>query len=385
MILANITPLKLQLRTVYSFGQTPKTKIVIRKQNKHKRQNTVGRNMKKTLIIFSVLPVFLICVVLINQRFLNTQRNEGIEEWSNAERQLNDFYPKIRILEDKCRDDAEIQLGLAFLYYMYDTPRDFLVTEPLENVLKIDPNNRPACALLSDWVCTGYTATLRDWLDQLERVVSDAKNGKVKELELYKDDGLRYWFKEKNINTVINMDFELTSQNLRKKIEEGTPVVLDALNEYQSKDSENALYNYLRAYLYFELDENDKAVKEIQEALTKEYLSDHINEMSKAAARVLREVEFPQRQVNLIIGIQKPFGDFLRSNIWKRGLARLGKSYEAQGDFKSAITIYSLMVRVAKQSQEHPESVSECVSGVSPSLALQVLAQRCIDDLQKKN
>jgi tetratricopeptide (TPR) repeat protein len=340
--------------------------------------------MKKTLIIFSVLFVFLICVVLLNQRFHNTQRNGGIAELSKAETQLHDFFPKMRILEDKCLDDAEIQLGLAFLYYMYDTPRDYLVIEPLENVLKINPNNRPACAILSKFICTGYTATRRDWLDELERVVSDAKNGEVKKLELYKDDSLRHWFKEKNINTVINVDFELTSQNLRKKIEDGVPVVLDMLNEYQSKDSENALYNYLRAHLYLELDENDKAVKEIREALTKEYLSDRINEMSKAAARVLREVKFPQRQVNLIIGIRKPFGDFLRSNIWKRGLARLGNSYEAQGDFKAAIRMYSLMVRVAEQSQEHPESVSESVAGVSPSLALQVLAQRCIDDLQKK-
>jgi tetratricopeptide (TPR) repeat protein len=340
--------------------------------------------MKKTLIIFSILFVFLICMVLLNKRFVVTRTNGGFGEWSEAERQLSGFFPKLRILEDKYRDDAEIQLGLVFLYYMYDTPRDFLVIEPLENVLTIDPSNRPASALLSKLLCTCYTATRRDLLDQLESVVNDAREGNIETLELYKGSDLRQWFKEKNINTVIIRDFELAPQALREKIEEGAPIILAMLNECQSKDLENALYNYLRAHLYFELGEKDKAINEIQGALTKEYLSDHIGEMSKAAARVLREVKFPQRQVELIIGIQHPFAGFLRSNIWERGLARLGKSYEAQRDFKTARRMYRLMISVAKQCQERPESVSESVLGDPPSLTLQVLAQRCIDELEEQ-
>lgn len=325
--------------------------------------------MRKTLAIC------LTCVAFISQTFARVHAGESLQDWLDAEEEISEFLPRLEALGDEYPDDAEIQLGLGFLYGEYGDTRVFSDIDQYEKVLTIDPNNKTAWAMKVDLLCTYYTAKRRDLLDQLEGMIANARKRNVEELKLYKDSELYRWFKEEGKGTAVIKDFERAVQQLREKLDEKAPAVLATLNKGQSKDPENAFYNYLKAHLYFELDEKEKALKEIEEGAAKKYFSSYVEEISNAKVRVLEEAKFPQPHRDLIVSIRSPFEDFLIQGIWKRGLADLGKSYEAQGAFKKSEKVYRLAIKMAEQSQR--ESIYR-------PLGLDVMGHNCIEELQKK-
>ena len=338
--------------------------------------------MRKTLAIC------LTCVAFISQTFALVHAGESEQDWLDAEEKISEFIPKLHILGDEYPNDVEIQLGITALYDEYGVPQgsfksshelrqnqEAKVSAQYEKVLTIDPNNKAAWALKVDYVCTYYTAQRRDLLDQLESKISYERERNTEEFRPYKNSDLYYWFKEEGMDTVVIRDFDLAVRQLRQKLDEKVPAVLATLNRGQSNDTENAFYNYLKAHLYFELHENEKALKEIEEGAAKKYFSSYVEEINKAKARVLQEAKFPQPHRDFIVSLRRPFEDFLNLGIWKRGLADLGKSYEAQGDFKNAEKVYRLTITMAEQAQR--ESIYR-------PLGLDVVGRRHLEKLQKK-
>ena len=325
--------------------------------------------MRKTLAIC------LTCVAFISQTFARVNAGESLQDWLDAEEKISEFIPRLHTLGDEYPNDIEIQLGLGFLYTRYADTRVFSDIDQYEKVLTIDPNNKAAWAIQAKLICWRYTGKRIMLLDQLESKIAYARERNAEELRPYKNSDLYNWFKEEGKDTVVIKDFDLAVQQLRQKLDEKVPAVLATLNRGQSKDPENAFYNYLKAHLYFELHEKEKALKEIEEGAAKKYFSSYVEEINKAKARVLQEAKFPQPHRDLIVGMRIPFEDFLIQGIWKRGLADLGKSYEAQGDFKNAEKVYRLTVTMAEQSQR--ESIYR-------PLGLDVIGHKHLEKLQKK-
>jgi len=325
--------------------------------------------MRKTLAIC------LTCVAFISQTFARVHAGESLQDWLDAEEKISEFIPKLHTLGDEYPNDIEIQLGLGFLYAKYADTRVFSDIDQYEKVLTIDPNNKAAWAIKAKLICWRYTGKRIMLLDDLESVIANARERNVEEYRPYKNSDLYFWFKEEGSDTVVIKDFDLAVRQLRQKLDEKVPAVLATLNRGQSKDPENAFYNYLKAHLYFVLHEKEKALKEIEEGAAKKYFSSYVEEINKAKARVLQEAKFPQPHRDLIISMRSPFEDFLNLGIWKRGLADLGKSYEAQGDFKNAEKVYRLTITMAQHAQR--ESIYR-------PLGLDVIGRRHLEKLQKK-
>lgn len=331
-----------------------------------------------------ILTICLICTVYTGQLFAGIQTDEEFADALRAaEEKFSEFIPELKILRNEYPDNTEIQLGLAFFCNAADWFIGFLLEEQCEKVLAIDPNNRPAWSMKAKTLCRGYTAKRNSLMDQLEGMIDNTRKQNLEELKIMPYSRLHSWFKGKGKKTVVIRDFDLAVEQLRQKFDREVPRVLAALNEGQSIDPDNALYNYLKAHLYFELDEKDKAIKEIEKAVAKKHVNNYFKETRSAAARVLLEINFPEYQREFILDRHIVFADFLHSKIWKEGLAKLAKDYEAEGNLKNAKKIDELIINMAKQIREEPLPYSSYFNQ-SVSQNLEGRANRHIQQLHEK-
>ena len=349
------------------------------------------------------LYILLVCLALAGQATGSVVAGDtnDYELSLAAKEKVCEFYPIVKTLGEEHPNNVEIQMGIVFLYGRGGTRKipGYSRDDQIEIVLAIDPDNRPAWALKTKRICTGYTSRRNFLLDHLEDKIDNARERTAGEMWIREDSPLYKYLKEKGSreetsgagkgmrkSAVINEeDFELAVQHLQEKLDEEIPAVLAMLNEGQSIDPDNALYNYLRAHLYFELDEKDKAISQIEKAVVKKYLNNYSVEKNEAIARVLWEVDFPQLYTDSILEVYTPFlGNYLASAC-TNGLRELVKKYEAQEDFESAEKIYKLMIGMAKQVKEEPVPFSWASEGnIQRARFIEEQANLRIEELHKR-
>lgn len=336
-----------------------------------------------------IITLSFIVVSFVNGAGADVEEKAGFQKWEAAKKKVREFWPKIQALGEECPDDAEIQLGIAFLYNTLGAPRDASKKgwvarvgeqekkrwEQYNKVLRIEPNNPVLWSIMAKDLARGYTGKRSRLVDELEGKVRNARVRHAGEISIYKispwvprrlkeedksDEvkvkNLYYYLKEvgkkgEREDILVIEDFDLAVRGLREKLDAEAPAVLARLNEGERADGKNALYNYLKAHVYFELGEKEKGLKEIEGGVAKGYLSTYVEEKRKAVARVLGEVDFPEAERKSILRVRRPFEDFLYGWVWKAGLADLAGSCEAKGDFESAEKVYRLALEMADQCQ----------------------------------
>ena len=349
--------------------------------------------------------LILINIICISLTVAPIQAANDEDEWKKAEKELLELMPKMPSLSNKFTNDLEIQLGIAALYNKYGAPKEpslksedeFILDQnskffdQCEKVFSIDPNNKPGLALYSMRLCRGFTSKRNDVFEQINRMIASARGRNSEEIEIFPYSTLRKYFSEedkcisgkrpygrtkgKPEYAFIITDFDLAVQHLREKIDKEVPSVLEGINNAQNRDPDNAYYNYLKAHLFFSLDEKDKALKEIEEAVGKKYFSSFPEELAKAKDKVLREAGLAKNHRDFIFSVRSPFEDFVNWSIWRIGLSNLGKEYETRGEIENAEKIYRLTIEMAKQVQK--ESIYE-------PLGLDRAAQKRINELSNK-
>ena len=181
---------------------------------------------------------------------------------------------------------------------------------------------------------------------------------------------------------MIITDFDAAHKHIAKKLDEEIPSVLDIINKGQSADPENSLYDYLRARLYFELDKQDKALEQIENAAKKKQLNYYKIERTATRAKVLEKINYPRRWRHLI-SPNFIFVMSLRSSIWRNRLYELGQSYEEQGDFEKSKRMYELGLVLSEQIRHEPRPY---FTGYNQGLAdyIQKFATERINQLNEK-
>jgi tetratricopeptide (TPR) repeat protein len=336
-------------------------------------------------VVAWIISIACFCTILTEQVcFGQTEERQRKVVVLDAEKKLGEFLPDLRAFGEKYANDVEIQLGLAYLYDQYKgpmPPEGFLsAEEQYEKVLTLDPGNCAAWANSARLLCKRYTATRSAILDELERAITHAEKRGVTQLRIPRGSRVYDFVEAAKYGPV---DFSVAVEQLRSKLDEEMQPALDTLIKGQARDPNNALYGYLRAHLYFELNEQIGAIQEIQKAIAKEYWSNYAIEISNARSRVLREAGFPEAQRHLIEDWHLVFADFLLGQIWEKGLKRLAKSYETQGDFENAEKMYMLTIGMAKHIKEEPVPyISQTNQKIGESLENR--ARECITELRKR-
>jgi tetratricopeptide (TPR) repeat protein len=305
----------------------------------------------------NILFILFIYMILADPTAAEAESNTFVQEMSVAENKLRQFLPRLRFLEDKYPNDTEIQLGLGILYGDYAPSPDFSAKseEQYNKVLKIDPNNRLVQCIIARRIYGQPMAVHKSGLTTLETLIHVARKENKQEVRIHKDGRLLRWSEIEGPNVMVITDFNNALEQVRRKfdekLEKKLPVVLAELNIGERIDPQNALYNYLSALLYFELGDNEKAVNQIEEGLTKKYLNNYGIESSKARARVLREADFPQPHRSLIENVY-PILSY--GHMVGKKMDILAKDYKERGSLKDAEKMYNLMIRVAEQAREEP-------------------------------
>ncbi len=303
----------------------------------------------------SILAIFIMCVALANQTLGNRSKDVNTSDpWGAADRKLSEFLPRLQALGEKHPDDEEIQLGLAFFYSSPSVSAGYSRDGQIEKVFMANADNRAAWALKAKLLSRQYTAERRFLIDQLQRMIKFAKRNDI-ELTIPRYSQLYPLLKELGTDdTIVISDFNAALKLLQEKFDSEMPPVLLMLKNGEQNDPENALYNYLKAHIYFELGEENKAIQEIKNAVVKKHINNYVIEEHNAKARVLREVGFPEHQIPFIVKRVALFTDYFRAAVWEKGLVALAENYEAQGAVEDAGKIYKLTLQIAKQIREEP-------------------------------
>jgi len=316
--------------------------------------------MKKQII------TILIGIVCAGQLLASLQLPKVFRE---AEEKLAEFMPKIDAIEKNKANDVEIQLGIALLDDLPFNKKRKARKTRYEKVLRINPENELVWAVQTKRLCLGYTALRRTRIEDLKRMIDNAKKRNVNEIKVpwYSTSILEY-FNEKDkgvikgkargsgkiegTNPIIITDLDLAPKTLLEKLDKEATVVLKELNKAEAMHPENALYNYLKAHFYFEISEQDKALEEVEKAIGKPYLNNYSNESSAAKERLLSEIDFPEPHRALITGYQVSFTDFIENRIWEEHMVDIAEDHEKNGDLKKAQKMYEIGNKMASQEEK---------------------------------
>ena len=332
-----------------------------------------------------------------------------------TERRLLSFYPQLQELGQNHPDDVEIQLGLALLHrtgknlargYSFaqnsgrrapkEPPKLFSDDRFFELPKKFG-KNRAAWALVANSFQKHYAPTLakliecRHELKSLSIVAERQRADHAKPHErsvFYRHfskggEGVEVEKDDQGKLIVTVTDFDLADKQLTEWIRERTGAEVAAvaamLDKGHAIDPDNALYDYLKANLYLDVGENEKAFRQIKEALTKKYWSNYPDELGKARQRVLREVEFPSSKMRFLDRYPDNSYNLARSFIRKS--APLAVDHKNQGNPAKAKRIFELMLRMGKQVKESPMPF---MVGPDQIRDIQDWAKHSIDKLEKE-
>lgn len=308
-----------------------------------------------------ILYVLIICAFFANWLPAETNYEDASNQFEALAEKVNEFLPKLKALGNEYPNNVEIQLGIAKLYETPGARTDPNMVIEYDNIaqydkiLAIEPDNRPALAQKTWLICNRFVVNRNGMLEYLESVINAAKEHGMKQLTIPDwGDELYQYLGKKEQRSVVFDDFDTPVELLKEKIDKEIPSVIAVIENGQSKDPNNALYNYLRAYLLFNLGDTDMAVSEVETAIKKPYWNNYIVEAKNAELKVLQEVGFPEAEKNTVRDTYSPSSIFLSGKIWRKGLEPLGDFYKKEGNLDKARKMYNLAIGIAKHIKEEP-------------------------------
>ncbi|HEV56592.1 MAG TPA: hypothetical protein ENN87_03735 [Phycisphaerales bacterium] len=280
-------------------------------------------------------------------------------------------------MADEAPSDVMIQLGVGFLGKLYAlAPELGYWGDRFEQVIRLDPNHCPAYASLARGRAMAR-GTRRDILtDYVEGKIAYAADVGLQSLRVEKVDPHFEVFsaygrlvepgppapQRRSFMPYVELDFEAARQALQNTLNTEAQETLRWLRTVQQKDPENALYDYLIAYLLLELGQPAEALEQMEVGNAKPYLRTYYAEKQAAMKKVLELADVPENEVAALIDTQQPFEDFIATWLWRRGLAAVVEDCKDRGDIGKTRRIYQLMLRAVDQCQ--PEQFAPMNTGV---------------------
>ncbi len=321
---------------------------------------------------------------------------------SSSERQklIDDLIARLPDLSDKDPNDVETQLGIALLYDKYGPPEEPIseterkneifkkgralyyhdrllvyrkkISAQYDRLFALDPSNPVGLAYRVYRVTRQCTASRQMYLADYDKMIANAKNFKMEEMKVASDCALSYLLTEKdegvkkgmgirlkrgfrkNTYPIIITDFDLARRALVKKLDAEVPAVIEILEKGEKADPDNALYNYLRAHLYFVLDEKDKAFREVKEGVNKRYLNNYVKERIEVRKQVALKSGFSNDVTEKILSGSHVFADFLLRDLCYAYIYKYAEQYKQQGELEEAQEKYAMLIGIANHIREEP-------------------------------
>jgi hypothetical protein len=288
-------------------------------------------------------------VIVILGMISQGQDRPTIKEMSEAEDQLRKFVPSLSAVEERFPDDIQVLLGLARIYKSYAPNFDYWdrSKQLYRKAVELDPKNKAARAVRSTEVVSEFLGQ-RGILMALEMKRQYAKENNFQEVEIPSWSILYKWLREEGQQRVVIRDFNEARARICEKLDQGLPAVISDLEQAEKIEPENALYNYLRASLNFELGKDADGLKEVERGSEKPYLNNYYTEVAAARRRILQEADFPEHYREIIENMQTYLGGLPSYD----KVMEVAKQQETSQDLKKATEIYEAIIRMANQVRE---------------------------------
>ena len=326
------------------------------------------------ITIILVISLFNLCSV---GKASNNGTSKPQVWYSDAQDKLREVVPSLSVLEDQFPEDPEILLGLATIYARYCPTRELSrrAVQLYRKVIELDPMNKPARIGVVQEVFESFSYK-RFWM--VESLYSQeyyAKKKNLQEVEILDvpwedeiNDLLCEFLREEGQEKIIVRDFNEALVRVCEKYDRKyLPVILAELDNAERFEPGNALYNYRRAQLYFDIGNAEKGLEELEKGSRKPYFNRYLVQTAAARKRILQKADFPdkyrhtiEKEVSRAWGL--PGESFLdpahNMNPWrvpdKPSAFKISKQEQKSGNLKKAIDIYETAIRIAKQYDEEP-------------------------------
>jgi hypothetical protein len=327
--------------------------------------------------------VFVTLIILISmsaQSNAADQNSARIEEDSMrrvkaAQAEIYSRWPEMERLEKEYATDVEIQMGLAILYKRNHTGSASWtekIEEQWKKVISLDPGNKTALATITTNNTQFYTARFSARLDDLEMKIEGAIKRGDEYITIQKE--IRYapiiinsktvqtdfqvplyqYFSSGDNKDIVISDFEAARKELKEKLTIELAESIETISTAEKSDPNNALYNYLKAQVFFEMGQNESGLEQVRTATKKQYLKTYVPEMRQAVSKVLEALNFPEQFRSIIDSEYVPFGQFINSHIITKGLEPLISQYKEQNQTKRIEEIVNMASVMEKQIRQEP-------------------------------
>ncbi len=273
---------------------------------------------------------FFLAIILISFVGCSNREQSTRDIVVSAGQELSQKVDEISNTFIKYPKEGRLHLAAADSYRMVggipNEPRAHSGKE-YEIAVQLEPKNRLARALWMKYAAERHTGAIARYYRNMEEPKKrEESGGKVGAANIRKRGASR-----------------------KPELDKKTHYFLEELNKSQDIDPDNALYNYLSAFIYFVGREREKAIDEIERGLKKKYVSLYTKERIEARQRLLDEIDFPSPERELFLTTSSSFG--MRGLICK-DLVEMGKEWQKNNKFNEAEKFYSMVVRIAEQTKE---------------------------------
>jgi len=257
-------------------------------------------------------------------------------------------------VEQTFSNDPEGLLGIAVLYDRHAMSRELGRRSDglYQKVLEMEPQNRAALVPFALHRVVEFVSRRGRLLEQLEMHWENASKNNLKNVEWpVKGHELFEWLREReDQESVVIRDFNEARSRLIEKLDADLPAVFSVLARGKALDPNNAVYNYLEAWLDFDLGKNEAALLEVEQGANKPRLESYLPQLLSARRKVLQAAKFPDKDREITEDDGKSGTLFVDD----RKIFDMAEEYEAKRDFANAATVNQIMLKMADQLRQEP-------------------------------
>ena len=334
--------------------------------------------MNKYLIFF----IFYTLTTLNSVKAQDTSQlteEKFFKQLVQIEDEFHNYLPKIELLENQYANDPDFLIGSALLYSKYGNSEVVVEKsdQQWERIFSFDPNNKVALAITVKDV-QFYPERLSLIYDELIRRINSAKarefgsitiryqinygpnkivekNGeKILQPAQTSQSRLYKYFSQGNNKDIVISDFESAEVKLKAKLNLELAESLDIIDNAEKRDPDNALYNYLKAHIYFKLGNNDFGLNQIKLGTQKEYLKTYYPQIIQSVSKVLDLINYPESLRQYISARYSSTAQLIRSMLLTDDLEPLINEFYEQKKVEPIKEIINMVSLIKEQIHEEP-------------------------------
>jgi hypothetical protein len=303
----------------------------------------------------------------------------GPDEWTVARKAARELAGKCEELAKDPSADAGTLLGVAFIY-KYFPNRGCSYDVAVDRVLAAAPDNRAALVMDRESDVAVWLAKLRYGIASLDKIFVGQRTSGTGRLTLSPGDEPFYsmirpddpFVRSEKIPASVGNKERYAIQDpvaarmaLLARMQGDLPELLARLDAASAKDPDNAFYDYLKARVFFETAQRDKAIECIKAALGRKILRNYVDDGRMEAGNIMKSQRYPKVCRDYIAAAGQSPGQYVATYICRDGLDEMMRERRIRGNLAGAREIGALTAQVQKQcgiepkTQEKNENASE--------------------------